>query len=165
MPAATNGTAASNGTNGANGSATGTGAAAAGSAASATATASGASAASAPSTPVKVPSAAASYTPATLDPDLRSQINMVLIRDGHVSRIQDYLLHILHADNANWPATVQAHALQLLRTGECLSFPALMERVLDDVRTDPQFAVPQAVIDEALRATRESLDMVCEIEE
>ncbi|EPE09861.1 hypothetical protein F503_04956 [Ophiostoma piceae UAMH 11346] len=90
---------------------------------------------------------------------------MVLIRDGHVGRIQDYLLHILHANSSNWPATVQAHALQLLRSGECSSFPALMERVMDDVRTDPQFAVPQAVVDEALRATRESLDMVCEIEE
>ncbi len=39
-----------------------------------------------PSTPVKVPSAAATYTPATLDPDLRSQVNTVLIRDGHVSK-------------------------------------------------------------------------------
>lgn len=39
-----------------------------------------------PSTPVKVPSAAANYTPATLDPDLRSQINTTLLRDGHVPR-------------------------------------------------------------------------------
>jgi len=39
-----------------------------------------------PSTPVKVPSSAASYTPATLDPDLRSQINTLLIRDGHVAK-------------------------------------------------------------------------------
>lgn len=37
-----------------------------------------------PSTPVKVPPAAASYTPATMDPELRSQINAVLLRDGHV---------------------------------------------------------------------------------
>ncbi|CAK7273243.1 hypothetical protein SEPCBS57363_005557 [Sporothrix epigloea] len=163
---------------------------------------------STPSTPVKVPSAAASYTPATLDPDLRSQINMVLIRDGHVGRIQDYLLHILNADTSNWPAMVQAHALQLLRSGEYTNFPALMDRIMDDVRHDMAFrdsgsssssstnganringtngtkngngngngsksgavqlgslALPQSVIDEALRATRESLDMVCEIEE
>lgn len=39
-----------------------------------------------PVTPVKVPSSAANYTPATLDPDLRSQINTVLLRDGHVSK-------------------------------------------------------------------------------
>ena len=39
-----------------------------------------------PSTPVKVPASSASYTPATLDPDLRSQINTVLIRDGHVAK-------------------------------------------------------------------------------
>ena len=39
-----------------------------------------------PSTPVKVPASAVSYTPATLDPDLRSQINTVLIRDGHVAK-------------------------------------------------------------------------------
>lgn len=39
-----------------------------------------------PSTPVKVPPTASSYTPATLDPDLRSQINAVLLRDGHVTK-------------------------------------------------------------------------------
>jgi hypothetical protein len=39
-----------------------------------------------PSTPVKVPSSAANNTPATLDPDLRSQINTVLLRDGHVTK-------------------------------------------------------------------------------
>ena len=39
-----------------------------------------------PSTPVKVPSSAANYTPATLDPDLRSQINTLLIRDGHINK-------------------------------------------------------------------------------
>lgn len=39
-----------------------------------------------PSTPVKVPSSAADYTPATLDPDLRSQINTILLRDGHVPK-------------------------------------------------------------------------------
>lgn len=39
-----------------------------------------------PPTPAKVPASAASYTPATLDPDLRSQINSLLIRDGHVTK-------------------------------------------------------------------------------
>ena len=39
-----------------------------------------------PSTPVKVPSSAANYTAATLDPDLRSQINTLLIKDGHVTK-------------------------------------------------------------------------------
>lgn len=39
-----------------------------------------------PSTPVKVPPSAAAYTPATLDPDLRSQINTLLLRDGHIAK-------------------------------------------------------------------------------
>jgi hypothetical protein len=39
-----------------------------------------------PTTPVRVPKAAATYTPTTQDPDLRSQINTVLLRDGHISR-------------------------------------------------------------------------------
>lgn len=43
------------------------------------------------STPVKVPSSAANYTAATLDPDLRSQINTVLLRDGHVSKYVPFL--------------------------------------------------------------------------
>lgn len=42
--------------------------------------------ASSNSMPVKVPSSAASYTPATLDPDLRSQINTLLIKDGHINK-------------------------------------------------------------------------------
>jgi hypothetical protein len=41
-----------------------------------------------PSTPVKVPSSAASYTPATVDADLRSQINTVLLRDGHINKYE-----------------------------------------------------------------------------
>ncbi|CAK7208654.1 hypothetical protein SBRCBS47491_000165 [Sporothrix bragantina] len=190
MPTATG----SQGASGGAAAAGGTAAAQTGTAGATTATT------STPSTPVKVPSAAASYTPATLDPDLRSQINMVLIRDGHVGRIQDYLLHILNADASNWPAAVQAHALQLLRSGEYTNFPALMDRIMDDIRHDTAFrdgganganggtngsngtkngngtskpgvarsgslALPQSIIDEALRATRESLDMVCEIEE
>jgi hypothetical protein len=42
--------------------------------------------ASEPTTPVKVPKAASTYTPTTQDPDLRSQINTVLLRDGHISK-------------------------------------------------------------------------------
>ncbi|KAK5989161.1 hypothetical protein PT974_10661 [Cladobotryum mycophilum] len=89
-----------------------------------------------PSTPVKVPSSAANYTPATLDPDLRSQINTVLLRDGHVAKIQEALLHALNANPSNWPTAIQSHALDLLRSGEITTFPALLRRVLDDVRQD-----------------------------
>ncbi|KAL2127925.1 hypothetical protein VTI74DRAFT_9988 [Chaetomium olivicolor] len=157
-----------------------------------------------PSTPVKVPSSAANYTAATLDPDLRSQINSILIKEGHVTKIQDQLLHALHAHQSNWPTVVQNHALSLLRSGEATSFPALLRRVLEDVRQDtalapnntnggaavngegvngkksevtngaptnngtsarPSLAVPQTVVDEALKVTRECLDSVCEMEE
>ncbi|EWG46499.1 hypothetical protein FVEG_06967 [Fusarium verticillioides 7600] len=90
----------------------------------------------APSTPVKVPSSAANHTQATLDPDLRSQINTVLLRDGHVSKIQDALLHALNSHSTNWPTVIQSHALALLRSGEVTTFPALLSRVLEDVRHD-----------------------------
>ncbi|CVK94165.1 hypothetical protein LB506_003282 [Fusarium annulatum] len=152
----------------------------------------------APSTPVKVPSSAANHTQATLDPDLRSQINTVLLRDGHVSKIQDALLHALNSHSTNWPTAIQSHALALLRSGEVTTFPALLSRVLEDVRHDsalnpissssngtsakpatngdatktngatdakPSLAVPESVIDEALRVTRESLEAVCDIED
>ncbi|SCO02789.1 uncharacterized protein FFB20_11707 [Fusarium fujikuroi] len=152
----------------------------------------------APSTPVKVPSSAANHTQATLDPDLRSQINTVLLRDGHVSKIQDALLHALNSHSTNWPTAIQSHALDLLRSGEVTTFPALLSRVLEDVRHDsalnpissssngtsakpatngdamktngatdakPSLAVPESVIDEALRVTRESLEAVCDIED
>ncbi|PTB67867.1 hypothetical protein BBK36DRAFT_1115292 [Trichoderma citrinoviride] len=87
-----------------------------------------------PSTPVKVPPSAANYTPATLDPDLRSQINSILLKDGHVAKIQEALLHALNSNSSNWPTAVQNHALNLLRSGEVTTFPALLRRVLDDVR-------------------------------
>jgi hypothetical protein len=116
-----------------------------------------------PSTPVKVPPSAANYTPATLDPDLRSQINAILLKDGHVAksvarpphfffsldvrltiktipfpsplpRIQEALLHALNSNSSNWPTAVQNHALNLLRSGEVTTYPALLRRVLDDVR-------------------------------
>ncbi|QPC78872.1 hypothetical protein HYE68_009624 [Fusarium pseudograminearum] len=151
-----------------------------------------------PSTPVKVPSSAANHTQATLDPDLRSQINTILLRDGHVSKIQDALLHALNSHSTNWPTTIQSHALSLLRSGEVATFPALLSRVLEDVRHDsalnpissssngtnaksatngdasktngatdvkPSLAVPESVVEEALRVTRESLEAVCEIED
>ncbi|KAM0436074.1 hypothetical protein ACHAPT_002966 [Fusarium lateritium] len=158
-----------------------------------------------PSTPVKVPSSAANYTAATLDPDLRSQINSVLLHDGHVPEIQEALLHALNSDSANWPTTIQTHALALLRSGEVTTFPALLRRVLADVRHDsalnpvssstngkpaatngdtaaaaakangssttdtaaktPSLAIPESVVDEALRVTREHLEAICDIED
>ncbi|PTB41405.1 uncharacterized protein TrAFT101_009986 [Trichoderma asperellum] len=87
-----------------------------------------------PSTPVKVPSSAANYTPATLDPDLRSQINTILLKDGHITKIQEALLHALNSNSSNWPTTIQNHALALLRSGEITTYPALLRRVLEDVR-------------------------------
>ncbi|KAL7925933.1 hypothetical protein ACQKWADRAFT_204839 [Trichoderma austrokoningii] len=87
-----------------------------------------------PSTPVKVPSSAANYTPATLDPDLRSQINTILLKDGHITRIQEALLHALNSNSSNWPTAIQNHALALLRSGEVTTYPALLRRVLEDVR-------------------------------
>ncbi|KAI0480332.1 hypothetical protein GGR56DRAFT_266760 [Xylariaceae sp. FL0804] len=87
-----------------------------------------------PSTPVKVPGSAATYTPATLDPDLRSQINTLLLREGYINKIQDHLLHSLDAHSSNWPSQIQTHALTLLRSGEVSTFPALVRRVLEDVR-------------------------------
>ncbi|KAI0883404.1 uncharacterized protein GGS22DRAFT_166881 [Annulohypoxylon maeteangense] len=87
-------------------------------------------------TPVKVPPSAASYTPATQDSDLRSQINMLLLREGHIAKIQEHLLHSLNAHTSNWPSAVQTHALALLRSGDVTTFPALVQRVLKDVRHD-----------------------------
>ncbi|CAH0043304.1 unnamed protein product [Clonostachys solani] len=148
-----------------------------------------------PSTPVKVPPSASSYTPATLDPDLRSQINTLLIRDGHINKIQDSLLHSLNSNTTNWPTLVQAHALSLLRSGEVSTYPALLRRVLDDIRSDSlasgggggakptngdakangnsntgtsdktSLAVPESVLEDALRTTRESLEALCEVED
>jgi hypothetical protein len=140
-----------------------------------------------------------------------------------VRRIQEHLLHALNANTHNWPTLVQAHALALLRSGEITNFPALLKRVMDDVRQDTAqastsasnpsphlvsnatlgstakaptkgeglngkengnktngaedgaaagqgtagqgLALPPAVVAEALKIARESLEMVCEVEE
>ncbi|KAI5928668.1 hypothetical protein F4810DRAFT_16890 [Camillea tinctor] len=97
-----------------------------------------------PSTPVKVPNSATNYTPATLDPDLRSQINTLLLREGHINKIQEQLLHSLDAHSANWPSAIQSHALALLRSGEVSTFPALIQRVLEDVRHDTAAVAAEA---------------------
>jgi hypothetical protein len=121
-----------------------------------------------PTTPVRVPKAASTYTPTTQDPDLRSQINTILLRDGHISkfvsfspplprqsmqsasthkltthRVQETLLHALNASPTNWPTLVRDHALALLRSGDCTTFPALMTRVLDDIKEDTAAARSQ----------------------
>jgi len=121
-----------------------------------------------------------------------------------LNRIQDHLLHSLNANPSNWPTTVQNHALSLLRSGEVTTFPALLRRVMEDVRHEaalnPAFgstnangtevngkkssangtpsagadsngtlssdlAVPQPVIEDALKVTRECLELVCELDE
>ncbi|PVH89827.1 hypothetical protein DL98DRAFT_647525 [Cadophora sp. DSE1049] len=94
--------------------------------------------ASEPTTPVRVPKAASTYTPTTQDADLRSQINSVLLRDGHITKIHDTLLHTLHSHPQNWPTLLQNHALSLLRSGTCTTFPDLMTRVLQDIKADTE---------------------------
>ncbi|KAK4639153.1 hypothetical protein QC761_705600 [Podospora bellae-mahoneyi] len=163
-----------------------------------------------PSTPVKIPPSAAGYTPATLDPELRSSINGILIKEGHVAKIQEILLHTLHANPTNWPTLVENHARDLLRSGEVTTFPVLLKRVMDDIRHDTalapsnraangtpgqgeevnvngknvnvngngikvggggrgengnSLALPQQVVEDALKVTREALEGVVEIEE
>lgn len=39
-----------------------------------------------PPDPVKIPAGAANYTAATIDPELRSTINALLLQEGHVRR-------------------------------------------------------------------------------
>ncbi|KUI61901.1 hypothetical protein VP1G_09056 [Cytospora mali] len=89
-----------------------------------------------PTTKLKIPSAAASYTPATMDPDLRSQLNMLLINGGHDKKIQEHLLYTLNAHPNNWPTQVQSRALALLRSGEATTFPVLLKQILDEVRKE-----------------------------
>jgi hypothetical protein len=58
-------------------------------------------------------------------------------------RIQDSLLHALNASPSNWPTLIQDHALSLLRSGDYTTFPALMARVLDDIKADTAAARSQ----------------------
>ena len=59
-----------------------------------------------------------------------------MISNPHPTRLQDQLLHSLDANSSNWPSAVQKHAVSLLRNGEVSTSPALIRRVLEDVRHD-----------------------------
>lgn len=54
------------------------------------------------------------------------------------NRIHDTLLHTLHSHPQNWPTLLQNHALSLLRSGTCTTFPDLMTRVLQDIKADTE---------------------------
>ncbi|RYP08320.1 hypothetical protein DL765_008831 [Monosporascus sp. GIB2] len=116
------------------------------------------------STPVKVPASAATYTAATLDPDLRSQINTVLLREGHIAKIQEHLLHSLDAHPSNWPSAVESHALSLLRSGEVSTFPALIRRVLEDVRHDTAAAAEASAATAASSSGSETMASAASID-
>lgn len=58
---------------------------------------------------VKVSGSAANYTPATLDPELRSSINSVLIEEGHVGKYVYTLSHILSKMSPVDPVTLFRH--------------------------------------------------------
>lgn len=97
-------------------------------------------------------------------------------------------MHALNASPANWPTLIQDHALALLRSGEYSTFPALMARVLEDVREDTEaarsqegkdgkdgvmagkgeggrsLALPKNVVEEGVKITKECLDLVVEVE-
>ncbi|PSR75798.1 hypothetical protein BD289DRAFT_447425 [Coniella lustricola] len=170
---------------------------------------------------IKIPRRAASYTPATMDSDLRSQLNVQLVAGGHDKKIQEHLLYALNAHSNNWPTQIQARALTLLRSGEATTFPQLLKQILEEVRKETaleaqsssngsngsngadtsmqanggngtptagakkgsgagpgpgeasnlhqnmrqSLAVPQAVVDEALKVTKDALMSVAEFEE
>ncbi|KAG6365371.1 hypothetical protein INS49_006982 [Diaporthe citri] len=71
-----------------------------------------------------------------MDPDLRSQLNMLLINGGHDKKLQEQLLYTLNAHSNNWPTQVQNRALALLRSGEVTTFPVLLKQILDEVRKE-----------------------------
>ncbi|KAL1868508.1 hypothetical protein Daus18300_005942 [Diaporthe australafricana] len=71
-----------------------------------------------------------------MDPDLRSQLNMLLINGGHDKKLQEQLLYTLNAHSNNWPTQVQGRALALLRSGEVTTFPVLLKQILDEVRKE-----------------------------
>jgi hypothetical protein len=108
-------------------------------------------------------------------------------------RIQEHMLHALNASSTNWPTLIQEHALSLLRSGECTSFPELIRQVMADIKHDTDtrrmqdsnskqtngtttngkgsgvhgasLTLPKSVVEEGVRITREALDMVAYIDE
>ncbi|OBT66837.1 hypothetical protein VE03_04038 [Pseudogymnoascus sp. 23342-1-I1] len=88
----------------------------------------------------------AANAPNAPNPDLRSEINAQLLKDGHIDRIHNHLSHILSSDASNWPTRIRQHALALLRSPESSvdTFPKLVERVLADIRDDTNMARQEA---------------------
>lgn len=112
-----------------------------------------------PSTPVKVPASATTYSPATLDPDLRSQINTILLRDGHVSKC---VLHLPSSTVLCLPPTHSVSTLLLATSlsSFCLSVhiastngPRIQERLLHTLNSNAS-NWPTALQDHALTLLR-----------
>jgi hypothetical protein len=62
-----------------------------------------------PITPVRVPKAATAYTPTTQDPDLRSQINAELLREGHVEKYISLPLQSQTSPSTSHPKSKHSH--------------------------------------------------------
>ncbi|KAJ4304303.1 hypothetical protein N0V88_001916 [Collariella sp. IMI 366227] len=118
-----------------------------------------------PSTPVKVPSSAANYTAATLDPDLRSQINSILIKEGHVTNL--HLRRVLedvrqdtamapngNNTNGNGNAAVNGEGGVNGKKAEATNGTSSNNNNGTGPNARQSLAVPQTVVDEALKVTR-----------
>ena len=78
------------------------------------------------------------------------------------ARIHAQVLHHLHT--VAFPRTVHNLTLSLLRSGECTSFPAAMEKVKQEIR-EGRVKVPDEAVTEGIRAVLGALREVCEFEE
>lgn len=90
-----------------------------------------------PSLLFRLSTSSPSYLPLTY-PQLPHPIQN--LRANLYGRIQETLLHALNASPQNWPTLIQNHALSLLRSGDCTTFPALMSRVLSDIKSDTELS-------------------------
>lgn len=124
-----------------------------------------------------------------LTTSLRSQINTSLLSSGAIPTIHASLLHECQA--TGWLELIKARVLDLLRSGECVSYGEVLSVVMreikgngncdgegafdvknengngltnGDAQTKESLRVPRTVVEVGTRLVRDALDLVVNIE-
>ncbi|KAH8599603.1 hypothetical protein B0O99DRAFT_503327 [Bisporella sp. PMI_857] len=127
----------------------------------------------------RIPKAASTYAPSTVDTELRSDINARLLQDGHIQNIHNKMVHALEADPKNWKDLVKKRAQELIRSREATTFDEATQLIIQEIArdtareeksngtngvngsaTNASLALPKGVVEEGMKVTRAALDQV-----
>lgn len=121
-----------------------------------------------------------SETTSYADPTVQNSLNAALIMNGSIPVIQNKLLYELQA--SKWTANLRDFVTNLMRSGECLKYDEIMDRVLQEANksagpsaatksgagngrsvADSLLAIPEAAVLECVKTIKEELEKVTHV--